>query len=268
MKPQKIQEIAGRIAVFVIAPLYMLVLKIVGYRIRDLKRIRKQWEDLLREHRGPWLICANHLTMIDSLILTYGLLSLKDHLFRYGLIPWNLPERANFHKHLALRVLCYLSKCLPLSRGGDRDEMNKILAVCHHLMASNQFLLVFPEGGRSRTGRINRENYAYGVGRFVAEHADCRVLCVYLRGDHQEVYSNFPHRGDHFTMLIRPFIPVRSELQGLRAQRDYAGQIIQQLSWLEEDYYAVYRQRHRRSQHAGESGPEPGQAFSRSRLHA
>jgi 1-acyl-sn-glycerol-3-phosphate acyltransferase len=268
MNSQRMQEIAGRIAVFVIAPIYMLVLRLAGYRIRDLKRIRREWKDLLREHRGPWLICANHLTMIDSLLLTYGLLSMKDHCLRFDMVPWNLPERANFHKHIVLRVLCYLAKCLPVSRGGDRDEMNRTLEICNHLVASNQFLLIFPEGGRSRTGRINQENYSYGVGRFIVEHADCRVLCVYLRGDHQDNYSNFPPRGDSFTMMIRPFTPARSGLQGLRAQRDYAGQIIGQLSRMEEDYFTVYRKRHRRSDSVGESGQEPGRAFSRSRLHA
>jgi len=268
MKPRKIQEFAGRLAAFFIAPLYFLYLRWMGYKVRDLRRMRREWRALLKEHRGPWLICANHLTMIDSLILTYGLLSLPDHFRHYDRVPWNLPERANFQRHLILTVLCYLAKCLPVSRGGDREEMAKTLETCHDLLAGNQYLLIFPEGGRSRTGRINQENYSYGVGRFVAEHPDCRVLCVYLRGDRQETYSNFPPRGDHVTMMMKAFTPVRAEVQGLRAQRNYAGQIIQELTRMEEDYFATHRQRHRRSDGAGESRQEPGQAFSRPRLHA
>ena len=62
------------------------------------------------------MICANHLTMIDSLILTYGLLSGQDHLRRYDRVPWNLPERANFQSHFILIFLCYLAKCIPISR--------------------------------------------------------------------------------------------------------------------------------------------------------
>ena len=268
MKPQIIQEFAGRVASCLIAPLYFLYLRLMGYKIRDVRRVRRQWAELLREHRGPWLICPNHLTMIDSLILTYGLLSLPDHFRHYDRVPWNLPERANFQQNWILTVLCYLSKCLPVSRGGDRDEMKKTLDKCNALVEANQFLLVFPEGGRSRTGLINQENYSYGVGRFIVDHPDCRVLCIYLRGDQQETYSNIPSRGDRFTMMIEPFVPARTEAQGLRAQRDYAGQIIQQLARMEETYFANYRKRYRRSEHAREQRGEQQSAFSRTRLHA
>lgn len=268
MNSVKIQSLAGTITVCVVAPLYFLFLRLMGYRIRDLNRIRSDWKRLLREHRGPWLICPNHLTMIDSLLLTYGLLSLKDHVLRFDLVPWNLPERANFQKNLALRVLCYLAKCLPVSRGGNRDEMKKLLDTCNGLLVANQYLMIFPEGGRSRTGRINRENYTYGVGRFVADHADCRVLCIYLRGDHQETYGTLPPRGDDFTMMLRAFTPERTAAEGLRAQRNYASQIIQQLTRMEEDYFATHRQRHRRPECAGKQEEKPGSAFSRPRLHA
>ncbi|MDD5169756.1 MAG: lysophospholipid acyltransferase family protein [Syntrophales bacterium] len=268
MKPYKIQQVAGTIGVFVVAPLYFLFLRLMGYRIRDLKRLRSEWKALLREHPGPWLICPNHLTMIDSLILTYGILSLKEHFFRFDRVPWNLPERANFNKHLVLRVLCYLAKCLPVSRGGDRDEMKKTLEACSDLLASKQSILIFPEGGRSRTGRINGETYSYGVGRFIADHPDCRVLCVYLRGDRQESYGTFPPRDDDFTMMLSAFVPERGEAQGLRAQRNYAGQIIGRLIRMEEDYFATHRQRYRRSERAGEHEENPGSAFSQPRLHA
>jgi 1-acyl-sn-glycerol-3-phosphate acyltransferase len=269
MKPHKIQEFAGRIAVILVAPLYILYLRMfMGYRIRDIKRLRREWKDLLREHEGPWLICPNHLTMIDSLIATYGLLSLYDHILHFERVPWNLPERKNFQRWLILTVLCYLAKCLPISRGGDREEMIKTMAACHDLLEAKQHLLVYPEGGRSRTGRINEENYSYGIGRFIAEHPGCRVLCVYLRGDNQETYSNFPPREDRFTMMIRAFVPVRTDMQGLRAQRDYAGQVIQQLSLMEEDYFTNDRQRHRRFDGAREPGQESERTFSQPRLHA
>ena len=269
MKPHHVQELVGRIAVILIAPLYIFYLRfIMGYRIRDMKRLRREWKDLLREHEGPWLICPNHLTMIDSLIATHGILSLPDHIYRFERVPWNLPERKNFQRWLALTVLCYLAKCLPISRGGDREEMIKTMAACHDLLEAKQHLLIYPEGGRSRTGRINEENYSYGIGRFIAEHPDCRILCVYLRGDHQETYTNFPERGDRFTMMIRAFVPVRTAMTGLRAQRDYAGQVIQQLSRMEEDYFASHRQRHCRFNDTREPEQEPGQTLSRPRIHA
>jgi len=263
-----IQTWAGRIASVVIVPAYFLVLRLLGYRIRDLDHLRRQWRTICEGHRGPWLLCANHLTMIDSLILIYGLLSLGDHFRHYEKVPWNLPERDNFQRNPVLAVLCYLAKCLPVNRGGDREEMKKTLATCHDLLANGQQILVFPEGGRSRTGRIDVESYAYGVGRFVAEHPDCRVLCVYLRGDRQDTYSDLPVRGDVFTMAIEPFVPERVSGQGLRAQRAYAGQIVQRLARMEERYFACHRQRHCRSEVVREPGEERGSSFSRPGLHA
>ena len=257
-----IQTIAGRIASFALAPLYILFLRMMGYQIRDLRRIRKQWKDLTCEHAGPWLICANHLTMIDSLLITYGLLSLTDHFRHYERVPWNLPEQDNFYQHLSLRVICYLTKCIPVHRGGDRDKMKNALASCRELLAAKQDLMIFPEGGRSRTGRIDKENYTYGVGRFIADCPDCRVLCVYLRGDRQENYSTFPLRGDRFTLEMHALTQEPTALSGLKAQRHHAGRIIEDLSQMEEAYFALHRERHCRSGSAGQPGKNPGPALS------
>jgi len=263
-----VQAWVGRIASAAIVPAYFMFLRVMGYRVRDLDHLRRQWRGICEEHRGPWLVCANHLTMIDSLILIYGLLSLGDHFLHYERVPWNLPERDNFQRNPILATLCYLAKCLPVNRGGDREEMKKTLAACHHLLAHGQQILIFPEGGRSRTGRIDVESYAYGVGRFVAEHPDCRVLCVYLRGDRQDTYSDLPARGDVFTLAMEPFVPERVAGQGLRVQRAYAGQIVQRLARMEERYFACHRQRHRRSEVVREPGEERGSSFSRPGLHA
>ncbi len=263
MTSLKLQRIIGKIASFAMAPLYILYLRIIrGYRIRNLRQIRKQWKDLTQDYAGPWLICSNHLTMIDSLIITYGLLSLADHLRHYEKIPWNLPERTNYYHHLSLRVICYLSKCLPVERGGDRDKIMNTLASCRELLAAKQHLMIFPEGGRSRTGRIDRENYSYGPGRFLTEQPDCRVLCVYLRGDCQENYSTLPVRGECFTLNIQPLTPEPAGLSGLKAQRHYAGMIIGVLSQMEETYFAAHRERYCRSGSAGQPGENPGPALS------
>jgi len=263
----KIQALIGRIASFAVVPLYILFLRVMGYRIRDLRRIRRQWEELTREHGGPWLICSNHLTMIDSLLITYSLLSLTGHFRHYERIPWNLPEQANFYHSLSLRVICYLSKCLPVHRGGDRDDIKNTLAACRELLAAKQHLMIFPEGGRSRTGRIDGENFSYGPGRFMTEHPDCRVLCVYLRGDRQKNYSALPLWGERFTLEIQALMPERTALSGLKAQRHYAGLIIEKLLQMEESYFALHRERYCRSGSAGQPGEDPGPTLSGPGLH-
>jgi len=267
MKALRLQEWMARVTSFIVVSLYFLFLKSKGYRVRNVKVIRRKWRALLKEHPGPWLICPNHLTMIDSFIVTYGLFSFFGHFRDYLRVPWNLPEKVNFYKNIFYSCALYLAKCIPIRRGGSREEVLATLAKCHHLLQGGRSILIFPEGGRSRTGRINRENCTYGVGRFLEEHPDCRVLCVYLRGDAQETYSYFPKKGDTFTMMIKPFIPVRRGLHGLRAQRDYARQVIETLARMEEVYFAIHRKRPRRFDFSGEYRQEQGSQVYKASMH-
>lgn len=228
----------GNLTACITASLVFCAVRLRGYRIRDLKRIRAEVARLHREHEGPWLICPNHLTMIDSVLISYGLASLGSHILRFRRVPWNLPERDNFQRNIFLAVLCYLAKCLPVNRGGSREELQRLLDKCRRVLDWRQSLLIFPEGGRSRTGRVSRENFSYGVGRFVDENRDCRVMLVYLRGDGQETWGSLPRLGELFTMKVEVFDPGREEGGGLRLQREYARRITERLADMEEEYFA------------------------------
>jgi hypothetical protein len=236
-----LQHWLGRLAAVVTAPLMFLFIRLMGWRIRDLETVRN--EVALRQwaHEGPWLVCANHLTMVDSLLISYGLASLGGHIVRFSRIPWNLPERDNFQRNLLLTVLCYLCKCLPVNRGGSRDELQKVLEKCLFLMERGQSIMIFPEGGRSRTGRVDRENYSYGVGRFIEECPPARIMLVYLRGDHQEQYSGMPRSGETFSMQVEALDMRRLEGSGLRRQREYARQVVERLARMEERWLASRR---------------------------
>jgi 1-acyl-sn-glycerol-3-phosphate acyltransferase len=164
--------------------------------------------------------------------------SLLGHIVQFGRVPWNLPERKNFQSNPILAVLCYLAKCLPVDRGGDREGLQRLLEKCRFLLEGKNNLMIFPEGGRSRTGRVERDNYAYGVGRFLDEFDQCRVLLIYLRGDHQEGYGTIPRRGETFTMQVEAFDPRRMPGGGLRHQREYARQIVEKLARMEETFFA------------------------------
>ncbi len=238
----KFQYILGCLAAPILAPLYILGLKIMGYRIGNLLQTRKICQKLYRDHPGPWIICANHLTMIDSLLLTYAMFSLAGHLFHYRKLPWNLPERDNFQANPILALLCYLAKCIAVNRGGSREEMTKVMEKCGYLLDTGQCLMIFPEGGRSRTGRVDAVNYAYGVGRLIADYPQARIMCLYLRGDHQENYSALPRFREKFQVTVSPFTPLRENLSGLRQQRALAAQVIRKLAQMEEDYFALLRQ--------------------------
>lgn len=251
-----VQYAMGRLAVFFMAPLVYLFVRLCGYRVRDVKQIRRECVQLFKNHRGPWIICPNHLTNIDSVILAYAIAPMHTYILNFRLVPWNLPERKNFQRNLVSTLLCYLAKCLPVSRGGDREEMKLVMEKCTYLLRHRQPVLIFPEGGRSRTARINVENHTYGVGRFVSSEADCRVLCIYLRGDHQDTYTNIPCLGEHFSLAINVLTPERTDLTGLRAQRHYAEQIINRLAQMEEAYFASRRQRHSGFAASGCAGQE------------
>ncbi|MFO7568792.1 MAG: lysophospholipid acyltransferase family protein [Smithellaceae bacterium] len=239
----QLQEFLGRLAIIFVAPFYFLIARLMNYRVRNLREVRRQCAEAFSAHKGPWIICANHLTMIDSFILSYAAFSLGGHVKQFKKLPWNLPERRNFQSNIFLALLCYLSKCIPIDRGGSREKMKKTLDKCIYLLRDNHTVMIFPEGGRSRTGRVDRDNFSYGVGRFVKDVENCKIMCMYLRGDKQRRYGMIPVWGEKFDAQMNVFTPMPLEGTGLRVQREYAAQIIDKLAQMEESYFDMRRER-------------------------
>lgn len=236
LKPFRFQYAMGRALIFITIPLMVLAVKLAGYRVRDLKQVRRNVKTLMNRHPGPWLICANHLTLIDSVILAYAMMPPYQYMLRFRLLPWNIPEHMNFNRNPALRAVCFLAKCIPVVRGGDRGRVKSSLEKCLFVLGRGEPLMIFPEGTRSRTGRVNTNDFPYGVGRLACTVPGCRVMCVYLRGDGQDTYSDFPRRGETFTMTVKECLS-KTALSGLRAQRDCASRIIGCLNQMENDYF-------------------------------
>ena len=212
-----------------------------GYRIPRLRTFRNRLTELIGRDRGPLLICPNHLTLIDSLIIMWALNPGWRSVIDPLRFPWNTPEKRNFSGGLFMRIFCYLGKCLYVVRQGPQEETKKLLERIKLLFARRQSVMIFPEGTRSRTGRVDTENFAYGVGRIVDEArgigADLRVLCIYLRGKEQSTWSDLPKRGEQFAIdvrLVDPSTPSR----GLRAARDIASQIVGCLADMESAFFA------------------------------
>jgi len=264
--PLLVQYWVGRLFVCVLGPVTYGLIRLMGWRVRDLRDVRRACWHHLKKHQGPWLVCANHLTLIDSAILTYAMLPLHRYLLNFRWLAWNLPERTNFNRNPLLVALCYLTKCIPVQRGGDRDDMKRQLEKCATLLDQKQLLMIFPEGGRSRTGRVAVDTYSYGVGRFVHQFENIKILCLYLRGDGQAAYSDFPKAGEVFTADVSLLEPRRVASSGLKAQRDYAEQIIRRLCQMEENYFAG-RERHCGSLGSPQQGKEPGSALHPTGIH-
>lgn len=204
----------------------------MGWRIDGGAALRREVRRLRRDRSAPLLVCPNHLTMADSALVAWALASPLD-LFRHGdALPWNVPERDVFAASRPTRALAWLTRCLPISRGGDRDAIARVLVRLRHLLARGETVLVFPEGRRSRTGRIEVDANTYGVGRLVTSLPRCRVLCVYLRGERQHAHSTLPARGERFRVRFRVIEP-RATRAGLRGSVEVSRQILSCLDELE-----------------------------------
>jgi 1-acyl-sn-glycerol-3-phosphate acyltransferase len=209
---------------------------VLGYRIDDVVALRQQYRQLRDESDAPLLICPNHLTLIDSVIIASALVPWWRYLIHFDELPWNTPERRNFARTGVTRALVFIAKCIPLSRGGERSEVARVLERLGYLLNRGEVALVFPEGSRSRTGRVCSEAIAWGVGRVIASTPGCRVLCIYLRGDTQESWGSVPNMGDHFYIRMECFEP-KSDYRGARRSRDLAGQVVARLSHMEGVYF-------------------------------
>ena len=232
-----LQGVIGRLTAPVAIPLAVLVMRFgFRWRIRNAAAARARYTKLLRAESRPLLVVANHLTMADSPLIAWGLGSAFGHVRRYRGLPWNVPEQSRVESSWLWRALAYVAKCIPIPRGGERKVVAQVLERLQRLMRGGEAVLMFPEGGRSRTGRIDAESVAQGVGRLIQALGDCRVLCVYLRGDAQRTWSNLPTRGDTFTIATRLFEP-RTTLRGVRASRDLVSQVVGQLVEMEREYF-------------------------------
>jgi 1-acyl-sn-glycerol-3-phosphate acyltransferase len=230
------QRLLGWIAFPVLGPALALAMRIAGrYTVRNRKQIRLQFRQIVRDN-PHLLICPNHLTMIDSAIIQWALASNLYYFFHYRKLPWNIPAIENFGHSFFLRLITYLTKCIPIDRRGPVEHREDVLNRMTWLLQDGDPILLFPEGRRSRTGRLDLEGAAYGPGLLLQRVPDTAVLCIYLRGDHQTARSTLPVKGEQFTLTMRLIRP-KTDMHGLRGQRDLAQRILAELQSMEEDYF-------------------------------
>ncbi len=209
---------------------------VYGYKIKNLKQFRQDFKRMLTDTQQPILICANHLTKIDSLIILWALGSLGFYLGEFKKFAWNLPEKERYFHSILLRIFCYIGCCIPVSRGGSRQEVNESLDKILYLVSDQHLTMIFPEGKRGDKGRIDTTDYSYGVGRIIQRTPNCHVLCVYMRGQHQAQKSDYPARGENFYIDAKMTQPT-SDLSGMRQIRALSSEVILTLSKMESEYF-------------------------------
>jgi 1-acyl-sn-glycerol-3-phosphate acyltransferase len=174
---------------------------------------------------------------LDSLIIQLSIAPAWAYIFKPSFFAWNLPKKANVEKSLFFRIMCYLGKCILLPNREDKSEIKKAMDIIQFLLKNKQYILLFPEGTRSNTGRIDDQNFSYGAGELLQAVPSAKVLCIYQRGDEQVSKSKFPKRGETFSVYLKLIKPISHE-KGLRGSRDLSRQIVKTLVDMEQEYFA------------------------------
>ncbi len=222
----------------VLAPVIIFILRHVRKnRIENHKKIRMLFKRIAGENTIPTLICANHLTKVDSIYIHHAFASLPYYWKHFRLFSWNIPAKENFWTNPLDRVVTYLGKCIPIVRTGSAQHHKEVLDTLRYLLHRGELCTVFPEGGRSETGRIEVENVRYGVGTILKGLPDYRVICVYMRARTQMGMTDMPPKGDSIYFDFKVITP-QSIQKGRRAERDIARSIILKLKEMEDEYFA------------------------------
>jgi len=217
--------------------LYVLVLRFVArYRIRNPAQLRNKVKLLMSEaEQRPIIICSNHLTLIDSMIITWAICPMVFALQNFKRVPWHMPEFANFAKNFLLKAMCYLGKSIYVKRGGGAKERRKSMDQVHWLLNNGHTFCMFPEGGRSRSGRVQSDSATYSVGELIQQHPNAKILTMYIRGDAQKTWGKWPAFGSWIEADIRELKITEIE-SGRKGARDIAIRIIEELIKLETEY--------------------------------
>lgn len=232
-----LQREVGRLLAPIWIPVAVAIMRFgMGWRIEGTQEARERFRKLRSGSKGGLLLCANHLTMVDSFVIAWALAPAWWYLLHYGSVAWNTPERENFARTWPMRALVYVMKCIPVRRGGDRREVGRVLARMSWVVSRGEVGLIFPEGGRSRSGRVDTAATTYGVGRIVRGLSGVRVLCVYLRGDGQASWSDLPARGERFRVRVAELEP-KSERSGLRGSLEVSRQVLGRLAEMEREHF-------------------------------
>ncbi|GIX40466.1 MAG: 1-acyl-sn-glycerol-3-phosphate acyltransferase [Leptospiraceae bacterium] len=231
------QRILGNLSFIIIGIIVILLLKFYfRFKILDHQKHKAFYRNIIKKNK-PILICSNHLTMIDSVILQYAFGSYFFYLFHFNAFPWNVPAQEVFAKNVFAKMFLFLVKCIPIDRKGSLEYHEKMLNQIKYILMLKEPFIIFPEGGRSRKGIFDLENITYGVGRIVYDLKDIEVLCVYLRGNKQKSFTNLPEKDSEFYISYKIITPITTEKKRLAAERDLALQIGHTIKQLEEEYF-------------------------------
>jgi 1-acyl-sn-glycerol-3-phosphate acyltransferase len=220
-----------------LASIFFFLMKYwLKYDVKNIQKSRAFYKEITKDPR-PLLICSNHLTYIDSILLIWIFGHPLWYLTHFKKASWNLPN-AKYAKNFFFRVVGYVGKCIFVRRDGNFGKNEGVLDQTIYILNRKEVFTIFPEGKRSKTRRFDATKLVYGPGKIISEVKDCRVLCVYLRGDKQTAATRLPPKGSVFDLRSR-FINPTTTKQGYDGYRDVVYQIGQTIKALEVEHFSL-----------------------------
>lgn len=140
-----------------------------------------------REAR-PFVVVSNHASLADPLLLSFLPMDMrfvaKEELFHTPLVGWHLR----------------LAGDIPVRRGDD-SSASAMYTACVDTLRRGLSVMIFPEGTRSRDGRLGR----FRAGAFrVAVAAGASILPVALHGTAACIDQDGPHRAHATAEILAP----------------------------------------------------------------
>ncbi len=165
-----------------------IVASIMGLFMRLFQRTRVYHRERLDFVKLPTMLLPNHVSIADDFFLCPPIFYWRS-IFRYGWMPYHAPEEKNFFKGKILSYMMRKLKCVPLTRGAGfmQPGLVRLMELAH----TDNMLWMYPEGGRTRTGDINRGKAGVGM---ILYRTHAQAIPIYHTGLHEvlPIGSRFP----------------------------------------------------------------------------
>lgn len=131
---------------------------------------------------GPVMIIANHLSLLDTLAIRYSLpRAVRARTATVGARDFFVPRPQDHGVKRVLRTLtcAYVTHAYRVCLIGRGDDMGDGIPKITAILRSGWNVILFPEGTRSRTGRMGRFRMGFA---HLAELTGAKVLPVGIQG--------------------------------------------------------------------------------------
>ncbi len=148
--------------------LYKIAVAILKPIFCFLFRIKVSGKENLPD--GAVVVCANHTSWLDPVVLAVGVGPRKQ--FRFM-------AKQEIFKNKMLAWLLHKIGVIPVNR--ESTDLSTI-RTCLKVLKNGERLMMFPEGTRISEEKAHRENVKMGVG-MIAARANAPILPVYISGN-------------------------------------------------------------------------------------